>query len=101
MTHTRHIHHHFAPTFLSIAIPAHLAIGVCLFGGTPPWATALLQWSICAMGSVFAIQILRTPRPLRKSSLLIPLALVPLWGVLQLLFNTSAYRFATLDATVT
>jgi O-antigen ligase len=101
MSHTRLIHHHFSSTFLSIAIPAHVAIGVCLFGGTPPWATALLQWSICAMGSVFAIQMLRTPRPLRKSSLLIPLALAPLWGVLQLLFNTSAYRFATLDAIVT
>jgi hypothetical protein len=95
----RHAQHRFAVTFLSIAIPAHLAIGVFLFGGTPPWATTLLQWSVCAMGSVLAIQMLRKPRYLRKSSLLIPLALAPIWGVLQLVFNTSAYRFATLGAT--
>jgi O-antigen ligase len=100
MSQVRHAQRRFALTFLSIAIPAHLAIGVCLFGGTPPWATTLLQWSVCAMGSVLAIQMLWTPRYLRKSSLLIPLALVPIWGVLQLVFNTTAYRFATLGAAV-
>ena len=85
-------------------VAAAAALAVLLFAGILTlwvpyrWAVSLFQTGAFALAIAWAVRFALRPFPVKSSVLLIPLSGVLLWGVAQLTFGETIYRWETWTA---
>lgn len=85
----------------ALALAALLAYGILTLWITGRWALGLYQAAALAAAAVCAIRLVARPSAFRWTSLLIPLALIPLWGLAQLAGGQTVYRWETWNSVLT
>jgi len=80
------------------ALALLLFFGVLTLWVRERWATSVFEAGTFLLGIMWAARWALRPFPLRGSLLLLPLAAVAAWGLLQLFLNSTVYRFDTWNA---
>jgi O-antigen ligase len=80
------------------ALALLLCFGILTLWITERWALSIYQAAALGACAAWGIRLLVRPVPVRWSSLLIPVALVPLWGLAQATFGLTIYPWETWNA---
>ena len=85
----------------ALALAALLAYGILTLWITERWALGFYQATALAAAAVCAVRLVARPSAFHWTGLLIPLAIVPLWGLVQLAAGKTIYRWETWDSVLT
>ena len=84
-----------------LALEALLAYGILTLWINGRWALGFYQAAALAAAAVCGVRLVARPAAFRWTSLLIPLALFPLWGMVQIVSGETIYRWETWDSVLT
>lgn len=79
----------------SLALAVLLSLGILTLWVTARWALGAYQVAALGACAAWGVRLAIRPTPINGSALLAPLALVPLWGLVQLALGRTIYRWET------
>lgn len=82
------------------ALAALLAFGILTLWVRARWAVALFQGGVLLLALAWCCTNLWLKQPIRWSKLLIPMAFIPLWGLLQTVLGWSVLPWFTVESTL-
>jgi O-antigen ligase len=85
-------------TFSAAALATLLFAGILTQWVPYRWAVSLFQTGAFALAICWAIRFVLRPFPLHGSILLVPLSAASMWGLVQLAFGHTVYRWETWDS---